>query len=178
MSIKWHSLMVPGAGSQIGVLGNFQVADLATATVPVAIPGTGVFTQLTNDGEGAQTSNANAPNGVTELWDVVNDEFDFSQLKIGDQITIRVDMIVDVLTVNTDIELELAFFTAGPILEFKLNWYSAAYKTTGLKPISATSIVTVDAAFLLTTVAQFRMKADKACNVEVIGWDYLVNLRS
>lgn len=178
MSIKWQSFRVPGAGSHIGVLGNFQVADLATATVPVAIPGTGVFTQLTNDGAGAQTSNVNAPDGITELWDTANDEFVFAQLKVGDQITIRADLLVDIPTVNTDIELELAFFAPGPAFSFALNWGAQAYKTTGVKPMAVTSIVTVDAAFLLTTTAQFRMKADKACNVEVVGWNYLVNLRS
>lgn len=178
MSIKWQSLRIPAAGSHIGVLGNFQVADLATATTPVAIPGTSTFTQLTNDGAGAQTSNANAPDGITELWDTANDEFVFAQLRVGDQLIIRVDLLVDILTVNTDVELELAFFAPGPAFSFALNWATKAYKTTGIKPIAITSIVTVDAAFLLTTTAQFRMKADKACNVEVIGWNYLVNLRS
>lgn len=178
MSIKWQSFMVPGAGSHIGLLGNFQVADLATATVPIVIPGTGVFTQLTNDGAGAQTSNANAPDGITELWDTANDEFVFAQLRVGDQITIRVDLLVDILSVNTDIELELAFFDDTPAFSFALNWDTEAYKTAGVKPVSVASVVTVDAAFLLTTTAQFRMKADKACNVKVIGWNYLVNLRS
>jgi hypothetical protein len=176
MSIKHQSFMVPGAGSHISVTGNFDVNDFGTIASPIAIPGTSTLTQLTNDGLGPQTSNVNAPDGVTELWDVANDEFDFSQLKMGDQILIRTVVEVTILSVNTDVSSDLV---AGiGVAEFSLPWVRASFKATGVYELSRTSFITMDSVAALTGKAQFKMMADKVCNATVIGWNYIVNLRS
>lgn len=155
--------------------GNFNVQDVATATTPVSIPGTDTFTQLTNDGLGSLTTNVNAPTGITELWDATENEFDFSQLKMGDRIDFRVDLLVDILTVNTDIELQME---AGiGIFAFGLNLTQRPYKTTGVKPVTVTSFVTMDTTTILNGTAELQLKADKACEVEVLGWNYSITRR-
>lgn len=156
--------------------GNFNVQDTATATTPISIPGTGTFTQLTNNGLGSLTTNANAPAGMTELWDTTDHEFDFTQLKMGDRIDFRVDLLVDILTVNTDIELQLE---AGiGVFAFGLNLTQRPYKTTGVKPVTIVTFVTMDTITILTGTAELQLKADKACEVEVIGWNYVIIRRS
>lgn len=155
--------------------GNFNVQDTATATTPISIPGTSTFTQLTNNGLGSLTTNANAPTGITELWSTSTDDFDFSQLKMGDRIDLRVDLLVDILTVNTDIELQLE---AGiGVFAFGLNLTQRPYKTTGVKPVTVVSFVTMDTTTILTGTAELQLKADKACEVEVIGWNYSITRR-
>lgn len=47
--------------------------------------------KLLNDGAGAYTLKTFAPLGVTELWNTTTNQFDFTQLEIGDEVTIRTD---------------------------------------------------------------------------------------
>jgi hypothetical protein len=176
MGVKQQQGLVLVAGSGIIVSGNFDVTDVATKTTPVPIPGTDTLTQLTNDAQGAQTTNANAPPGITELWDPVNDEFDFSQLKMGDQVFIRAVITIITSTTNTDIDLELI---AGiGVGAFSVNWHRDSFKSMGSFKVAQTSFVTMDTVAILTGKAQFQLSADKACDVEIGGWDYIVNLRS
>jgi len=58
--------------------GSFDVADTATTSTPITIPGTSTFIKLTNNGLGTQTNNSFAPIGITELWDTTNDDFDLT----------------------------------------------------------------------------------------------------
>lgn len=165
----------PPPGSDIPIIGNFDVEDVATKTTPVAIPGTGVYQQLTNDGLGAQTSALYAPDAITELWDVVNDEFDFSQLSLGDQVFIRSEVKVEILSVNTDIHMKLA---AGiGVTPFDIHWAAGSFKNTGIFTLSRMSFLTMGTTTALTGKAEFQFAADKACNVEVTGWNYIVNMR-
>ena len=156
--------------------GNFNVQDAATTTVPISIPGTSTFTQLTNDGAGSLTTNINAPLGITELWDTTDDEFSFVQLKMGDRVDIRVDLLVDILSVNTEIELQLE---AGiGIFAFGINLDQREYKSTGVKPVAVTGFVTMDTTTILNGTAEIQLKSDKACEVETLGWNYVITRRS
>lgn len=156
--------------------GNFNVQDTATASTPIAIPGTSTFTQLTNNGLGAQTTNANAPTGITELWSTSNDDFSFSQLKSGDIMNFRADIIMDITSVNTDIELQLE---AGiGVFAFGINLAQRSYKSTGTFPLAVVGFVTMDTSTILDGTAEFQVKADKACNVEVNGWNYIITRRN
>jgi len=87
--------------------GSFDVGDTATSSTPINIPGTDTFIQLTNNGLGPQTINTFAPVGITELWDTTNDEFDFSQLKLGDIVDIRLDINVITASPNTTVAVRL-----------------------------------------------------------------------
>jgi len=155
--------------------GSFDVQDVATITTPIAIPGTGVFTQLTNDGAGPQTINDFAPVGLTELWDTTNDEFDFSQLKLGDILHIRADMEVTTASPNTEVELQLL---AGiGVFAFPIGWDHEFYGTAGMFPLVRSSFLTMQTTTILTGKAQFKLKADKACDVKVNGWNYVIYRR-
>lgn len=66
--------------------------DLATQSVPLAYT-TGDL-QITNDWAGPYGSSANAPMGITQLWNTSTNQFDFSKLSIGDEVTLRFDLLV------------------------------------------------------------------------------------
>ena len=158
--------------------GTFDVADLGTTSSPISIPGTNAFIKLTNDGLGAQTINTHAPIGITELWDTTNDEFDFSQLKLGDIVDIRLDINVITPSPNTQVEVRLE---AGlGVFAFNVGWdnqfYSAAKASPGI-PLVRSSFVAMQTTTILTGKAEFQVAADKACTVVVNGWNYVVTRR-
>lgn len=62
-----------------------------------------------NDLAGTDTDNTYAPGGVTSVY-TGSDEFDFSELNVGDAITLKVD--IDLVTTASDQVAELFFVTA------------------------------------------------------------------
>ncbi len=155
--------------------GSFDVADTATTTTPISIPGTSTFIKLTNNGLGVQTNNNFAPIGITELWDPTNNEFDFSQLKLGDIVTIRIDLDVDIQ--NNDTEVEVRLQAGIGVFTFNINWDQRSYKAVQVAPLAKSSFVTMVTAAILDGTAEFQLKADKACAVTVRGWNYTITRR-
>jgi len=158
--------------------GSFDVADTATTATPISIPGTNTFIKLTNNGLGTQTTNANAPIGITELWNTTNDEFDFSQLKLGDVVEIRLDVNVITASPNTQVQVRLQ---AGiGVSAFSVGWdnqfYGTAVSSPGT-PLVRSSFVAMQTTTILTGTAEFQLAADKACTVVVNGWNYIVTRR-
>jgi hypothetical protein len=108
--------------------------DLATTSTPIPLSVAGTFYPLTNDGAGANSDNTFKIPSHGEIWDTTADEFDFSSLKVGDTVAIRVDYSVTTSGVNRDIETEiqLAIGSAGP---YSLNMGFRSYKASGTYPI-------------------------------------------
>lgn len=158
--------------------GSFDVADAATVSTPITIPGTEAFIQLTNDGLGSQTNNNFAPVGITELWDTTNNEFDFSQLKLGDIVDIRLDINVITASPNTTVGVRLQ---AGiGVFPFSIGWDKVFFSSTvgapGI-PLVRSSFITMQTTTILTGKAEFQLASDKACTVVVNGWNYVITQR-
>jgi len=158
--------------------GSFDVNDTDTTSTPISIPGTSTFIKLTNNGLGAQTNNDNAPIGITELWNTTNDEFDFSQLKLGDIVDIRLDIRVITVSPNTQVQVRLE---AGlGVFAFAIGWdnvfYSSAIASPGI-PLVRSSFINMQTTAILTGKAEFQFAADKACSVIVNGWNYVIRRR-
>lgn len=159
--------------------GNFNVEDTATRVsggTPITIPGTGVFTKLTNDGLGSLTTTENAPTGMVPLWRPSTDDFSFAQLAKGDQIIMRIDLRVITASPNTEIEVRLQAGIGE--FSFEIEWDDVFYKISDNHPLSRTSLVTMDTDTILDGTAEFQMASDTACTVAVIGWNYIINRRS
>ena len=71
-------------------VGYFDHNDTATQTTPLVLV-SGTKKKLTNDALGAFTDLSQAPYGVPNVWNATNNQFDFSDLSIGDTIDLRVD---------------------------------------------------------------------------------------
>ena len=92
-----------GGGSRVQN-GFADYNDEATAITPIVLPANTWIT-LTNDGTGAFTNLGYLPTGVTQLMDTSTGQFDFSELKLGDNCFVRNDFSVTPQTNNALLKL-------------------------------------------------------------------------
>tara|TARA_R110000850_G_C9788916_1_gene449184 strand:- start:5 stop:643 length:639 start_codon:yes stop_codon:yes gene_type:complete len=149
--------------------GLFDYNDVATAGTPIAITGTAAATTLTNDGAGAFTNKTYLPLDVTDVWNAALDTFDWSELKLGDMIDIRIDIDVTTTSVNTEVKVDLELGTGGGA--YSVPWASETnYKTTGTHKINIYNGIYMGDANTLNNGGTFTFYADKDCSVVVNGW--------
>jgi lysophospholipase L1-like esterase len=122
-------------------VGYFHYADLTTQTTPLSIL-SGVNKILNNDGEGAQTNTDQAPYGVSSVYNVLDNKFDFSQLSIGDTLNLRVDLLFTTTSAN---QKYLVFLRVGegsdaeydlPITNGHIKSVSSDNRIVGNEPFS------------------------------------------
>jgi hypothetical protein len=168
----WEQVAVQeGVGGR--EIGTLDYNDLATQTTPIAVTGNGSDHKITIDGEGAYTNKLYPPIGVTDVWDVDNDQFDFSQLSLGDHITIRVSVIVTTLSNFTDVHLA-AFLGIG-VSEYEVHLIRESYKSTGTYELSATAAIYMGNELTLDNPGEIRIHADANITVEVVGVACLIH---
>ena len=90
------------------IIGWADFNDLTTASAPIELTVADDWYQLTNDGAGDFTNTAYKVDGHKDIWDVDNQQFDFSDLRLGDTVDIRLDVEFDLNASNTDIGLRLS----------------------------------------------------------------------
>lgn len=147
--------------------------DTDTAVTPIT-PVVDTWTKLTNNGAGAQTEKAFLPDGVTDIWDEVADDFDFSQLSNGDMIVVRVAIEVTTPSPNTAIHLRLALGIGGTTFELDLGG-EHAFKAAGLHPITEEVHLSISNDNVRLNSGEVQVISDTAStDVEVIGWNILV----
>lgn len=160
------AVMAGGADNFNG--GFVDYNDLATQTTPITVTGGGGFVTLTNDGEGANTNETYLPSGITSVYDKV-ESFDFTQLKLGDMLDIRLDIQVIIASVNTEVEVDLFLGTGGGAYQIpfepKLN-----FKSTGTFNINRFNGIYMGDTNTLDNSGKFKMSSDKTCTVKVNGW--------
>jgi len=147
--------------------GLFDYADLATQSTPITITGGAGFVVLPNDAAGPATNELYPPSGVTRVYDKV-DSFDWTQLKAGDMVDVRLDLFVIVAANNTEIDIELF---SGSAIPFQIPWIAELnFKNTGTFHINRFNGIYMGGADTIDNPSQFKMKADKTCTVKVTGW--------
>lgn len=92
-----------GGGAESGKHGLVDYSDLATQTVPVTLF-SGVWTDVPNDGAGANSETGFLPDNVTSLIDVSNGYLDFTELTLGSDLIIRNSFDVNPSTNNALLE--------------------------------------------------------------------------
>ena len=163
---------VPSDNCRIGL---FDYNDAATSITPISVTG-GSTSVLTNDGAGAFTNKTYAPVGVTDVWDATTDSFDFSQLKLGDILDIRLDITVTTVHPNTDVGVYISLGTG--VGEYNVVLKTTAYKNSGLQsPFNSYSSIYMGNTNTLNNGGQLVIEADKDCTVVVTGWYCKVLIR-
>ena len=141
-------------------------ADFATTGTPLNV--TAVYNVMTNDGLGVNTNTSYLPEGVTQLWDSSTNSFDWSELKVGDMIDIRLDVSVTTVTNNTAVDVDLFMGTAGSI---DVPFISAQnFKTSGTYNLIRYQGLYIGSENVRTNAAQLKIKADNNCTCVVNGW--------
>ena len=141
-------------------------ADFATTGTPLNV--TAVYSVMTNDGLGVNTNTSYLPEGVTQLWDSSTNSFDWSELKVGDMIDIRLDVSVTTTTNNTAVDVDL-FMGAGGSID--VPFISAQnFKTGGTYNLIRYQGLYIGSEDVRNNAAQLKIKADNNCTCVVNGW--------
>lgn len=137
--------------------------DATTTTTPITTVAA-TASQLTNDGS---TTASYFPDGVTTLWDTTNNEFDFSELALGDYLHFDADLFLTTSSTNTGYFIELVLGYGGT------NQYSVPLARGNIKTVSSDYAISLSRAFymgqqdFIDYPAIVRITTDIAANVEV-----------
>jgi hypothetical protein len=156
-----------GTASPDGFSGGWaDYADVATTGSPLNV--TAVYSVITNDGLGVNTNTSYLPEGVTQLWDSSTNSFDWSELKVGDMIDIRLDLSVTIVTNNTAVDVDLFMGFGGSI---DVPFISAQnFKTAGTYNLIRYQGLYIGSDDVRNNAAQLKIKADHNCTCVVNGW--------
>lgn len=148
--------------------GYFNYQDLATQTTPLSLT-TNVKTLIPNDAAGVNTSDANAPYGVTSVYNEVTSEFDFTQLSVGDAIILRLDYTLTTTTAN-----QKYFFSfrlgIGSVVEFERNVFYQEVKTAGSVGQWVNLVFTIDSEYVRVNPAKLYITTDASGSFKNNGY--------
>lgn len=159
---------VTGVTEDVARIGLIDYNDLATQTTPINIPSGLVNVDIPNDGLGSFTNKNFRPKGVSEVWDVGNNVFDWSDLSLGDMVDIRLDLSVTTTSPNQTVIVELVLAIGG--FEYAIPFVQANVKTTGTYPVNRYNGVYMGDENTLFNGAKFRIRSDAAATMVVNGW--------
>jgi hypothetical protein len=184
--LDFTELATGAADGQIGVaasglvvaktscrMGWSNYGDVATATTPITLTPTATFVDMTDDGASAQTDTTFDLPEVGNLWNVGTSSFDFSDLKIGDTVDIRIDLDITTTGANHEIEVQLDMDTAPIDINFPLLLIRQNFKTavTAAKLIRFYSLF-IGSAGVRDGVHKIQVRSDTGTTdtVRVHGW--------
>lgn len=140
--------------------------DLGTTATPITFTAVG-HVVLTNDKAGAFTNEVYLPDGITSIFS--NNKFDFSELKLGDMIDIRIDISVNTDSPNQEVKVDLAL-AVGTAGEYLIPFEDIFEKSAGFHPINRFNGVYMGDLNTLNNPGEFRLSSDSSGNVVVNGW--------
>lgn len=159
-------------GDFVNAMGTLHYSDLATQTVPLTVVA-GVEKKLTNDTLGTYTNIDNAPYGVASLWNASTNQFDFSDLFIGDVVAFRPELLVDLVGTNTSYEIYVKMAVGSPS-EWILNIVNGERKSTDEFQGNLLTEFDLDNADTINYPAEIYIKTDANATVKVNGWYFRV----
>ena len=146
--------------------GFIDIADSATSLIPLPLPA-GVETLLENDGLGEYSSSEFMPESVSNVW--ADNQFDFSELSLGSEVFMRIDLLVTTTFANTDIDLNMLL--GGGLVPFTLPVISSkSFKNSGTYQIVETIPFYIGNLNALNGFAQLLITSDKLASVLVNGF--------
>lgn len=151
---------------------HFDASDAATATTPISHIGAAADTYLTNDNLGPN-SNAYNPESKDVLWKTGTNKFDFTSLKIGDVVFLRVDLeFSNAAAQEVDIYISLA---EGQVGAYEKLMTHAYYKTAA----TGTGLTTSFEMYIGNNITKngggrFRFASPVGSTIRVLGWYYRI----
>lgn len=144
--------------------------DTATAGSPIALTVAGTYYDLTNDGLGAQSIDSYIPGGHGEIWNAATDRFDWSSLKLGDAVDLRIDIEVTTSGPTRDIKTKLDMAIGGSF-PYSLPIDHRSFKTAGTYQFVINTTVTMAFADTLDNPAKVSVSSDNTGDTVVVnGW--------
>ena len=106
--------------------------DYEHAGANQAYTGGSGYVQLINDAAGANSRSDLAPTGITSVYDSGTNTFDFSELSVGDNVTLRIDLAVTTTAANQFVATRLEFDNNGS--PFLIDFAYTEFRGAGVKP--------------------------------------------
>ena len=129
---------------------------------------TGSPLKLLNDGLGAQTLKTYKPYGFTELFNVATGQFNFSELVLGDEVTIRFNMTVVTSSNNQEFFNYLNLAIGGAAYSIYDGCHF--YKTAGSRQAGEIITLYMGNADTITFPTELMFSSDANCTVKVNGF--------
>tara|TARA_R110000772_G_scaffold229587_1_gene340449 strand:- start:1392 stop:1934 length:543 start_codon:yes stop_codon:yes gene_type:complete len=150
----------------------FDANDAGTTASPIVHTGSATGTYLTNDAAGSSTTSYN-PNTKDALWNAGTNKFDFTSLKIGDTVELRIDItITNAAAQEINLLMSLGEGSGSP---YELNISHAYYKTaSSSEQITALFRIYMGDETTRTGGARVRFASLAASNITVNGWFYQI----
>jgi len=105
--------------------------DLATQTTALSYVSGELV--VTNDWAWPYSNYSHSPKWVTQLWNTAINKFDFSQLRVWDEVTVRTDWTVVTSAINQEFWTKIRFdIWWSP---FDLSMWASFFKSVGAYPI-------------------------------------------
>lgn len=149
-------------------MGWYDYNDNVTATSPLnAVADTWLY--ITNDGLGSNTSSTYGLEGLAEVYDTVNQRFDWTGLALGDTFDIRIDLEVTTTVANQEYEvtMELASTSGSP---YTLQIAQGVKKSAGVAHVVSWWGGYMGNLETLNNHAKLKLLTDAAATVKVNGW--------
>lgn len=149
-------------------VGYFDYNDLITQTVPLAVVAN-VPKKLTNDTEGLNTSTDQNPYGVSYVWDYTTNQFNFTELEVGDTIDVRIHVQVTTTSSNQKVSMS-AKFGIGSVSQFENSIYENMFKSAGTHEVSFVAPFYIGSTYITDYPAELYLTSDATATVKVDGW--------
>lgn len=158
-----------GSGAADNIKGGIlDYNDAATAITPINIPPGLINTDITNDGAGPFTNKAYAPVGVSDVWNTTTNLFDWSDLKLGDMVDIRLDLSITTSSPNQLVEIDLLVAVGGS--QYAIPFSRNVYKNAGSQSLNRYNGIYMGDTNTLNNGAKFVVRSDSAATLVVNGW--------
>lgn len=163
---KGYLPLNPSAGSDAIRGGFYDYNDSGSATVNV--PTGLVNVDITNDAAGAFTNRNFPVIGISDVWNETTNRFDWSQLKAGDMVDIRLELFVTTTSPNQLVIVDLQLAEGG--FDYPISFANNVYKNAGVQTINRFNSIYMGDANTLDNPAKFVIRSDAAATVTVSGW--------
>lgn len=131
--------------------------------------------KVLNDGNGAYTLKTYKPIGVTEFWNTTTNQFNFSDLALGDEVWIRTDGLVTTTTSNQIFGTKIKFDIGGTPYDIQVG--QSYYKTTGTYPVNRYMYFYIGNTGTLNNPAELLFSSDAAATIQLNGFAITVKRR-
>ena len=163
-----------GTASSEKLVGFFDSNDVTTSGTPLnVLGGTGVK-YLTNDEAGPFTNKAYPPLGVTGVWDVGNNEFNFSQLTLGSKVEYRLDLAITTTTANQVVDIFFELAIGGT--PYDLSIANQYYKSADTYNLNVSNFIYMGDTNTRDNAAKFKLSSTNDASIVVNGWACFVHL--
>jgi hypothetical protein len=149
-------------------VGYFDYNDAVTQTTPLTLV-SNTAKKITNDTLGLFTNVDQPPYGVSSLWDSTTNQFNFSQLSIGDTIDVRIHLVVTTTTSNQKFHIS-AKFGVGSTSVFENIIYDTQIKTAGAHEVSFVAPFYIGSNDIKNNPAELYITTDASGSLKVNGF--------